>query len=125
MNYPDDLLYTKEHEWVRIEGELVTVGITHFAQNLLGDIVFVDIDTVGRILNTGDVFGTVEAVKTVSDLFTPLSGVVIELNPLLEKHPELLNTDTYDNGWIIKLRILNGNEIGSLLSSQEYQQIIF
>jgi glycine cleavage system H protein len=106
MNTPSELKYTKDHEWIKIEGNVATIGITDFAQGELGDIVYVDVDTVDDDLNGGDVFGSVEAVKTVSDLFLPISGKVIEFNSELEDQPELLNTDPYGNGWIIKLKLL-------------------
>lgn len=121
MNTPSELKYTKDHEWVRIEGNIATIGITDFAQSELGDIVFVDVDTVDDELSAGDVFGSVEAVKTVSDLFLPLSGKVVEFNPKIEDEPELLNTDPYGNGWIIKLDIGEGADTSQLLSAEQYQ----
>ena len=121
MNIPVELKYTKDHEWVRIEGNIATIGITDFAQSELGDIVFVDVDTVDDELSAGDVFGSVEAVKTVSDLFLPLSGKVVEFNPKIEDEPELLNTDPYGNGWIIKLDIGEGADTSQLLSAEQYQ----
>ena len=121
MNTPSELKYTKDHEWVRIEGNIVTIGITDFAQSELGDIVFVDVDTVDDELSAGDVFGSVEAVKTVSDLFLPLSGKVVEFNTKIEDEPELLNTDPYGNGWIIKLDIGEGADTSQLLSAEQYQ----
>lgn len=122
MNTPSELKYTKDHEWVRIEGNIATIGITDFAQGELGDIVFVDVDSVDDELASGDVFGSVEAVKTVSDLFLPLSGKVTEFNSDLEDQPELLNTDPYGKGWIIKLEIGEDAEIAELLSAEQYQE---
>ncbi|MCU7619163.1 glycine cleavage system protein GcvH [Chryseobacterium sp. PBS4-4] len=124
MNTPSELKYTKDHEWVKIEGNIATIGITDFAQGELGDIVYVDVDTVDDDINGGDVFGSVEAVKTVSDLFLPISGKVIEFNAALEDQPELLNTEPYGNGWIIKLEIADGADQSELLSAEEYQEII-
>ncbi len=122
MNTPVELKYTKDHEWVRIEGNIATVGITDFAQSELGDIVFVDVDSIDDELSAGDVFGSVEAVKTVSDLFLPLSGKVTEFNGELEDQPELLNTDPYGNGWIIKLELADGEDTSQLLSAEQYQE---
>lgn len=124
MNTPSELKYTKDHEWIKIEGNIATIGITDFAQGELGDIVYVDVDTVDDEINGGDVFGSVEAVKTVSDLFLPISGKVIEFNAALEDQPELLNTEPYGNGWIIKLEIAEGADQSELLSAEEYQAII-
>jgi glycine cleavage system H protein len=124
MNTPSELKYTKDHEWIKIEGNVATIGITDFAQGELGDIVYVDVDTVDDDLNGGDVFGSVEAVKTVSDLFLPISGKVIEFNSELEDQPELLNTDPYGNGWIIKLEVADGADQSELLSAEDYQAII-
>jgi len=124
MNIPAELKYTKDHEWVRIEGNIAVVGITDFAQGELGDIVFVDIDSVGDELNAGDVFGSVEAVKTVSDLYLPLSGKVVEFNEELESEPELVNTDPYGKGWIIKLEIAAGADQSELLSAEQYNEVI-
>lgn len=122
MNIPEDLKYTKEHEWVRIEGETATVGVTDFAQGELGDVVYVEVETEGETIAEGDVFGTVEAVKTVSDLFMPLSGEILEFNSELEGTPELVNQDPYRKGWMIKVNI---NDLGnSLLSAEEYKQLI-
>lgn len=121
MNTPAELKYTKDHEWVRIEGNVATIGITDFAQGELGDIVFVDVDTVDDDLNGGDVFGSVEAVKTVSDLYLPLSGKVTEFNAALEDAPELLNSDPYGEGWIINLEIADGADQSELLSAEDYQ----
>ena len=122
MNTPSELKYTKDHEWIKIEDNVATIGITDFAQGELGDIVFVDIDTVDDTLASGDVFGSVEAVKTVSDLFLPVAGTVIEFNSALEDQPELLNSDPYGEGWIIKLQLEEGADVSVLLSAQEYQE---
>lgn len=124
MSIPAELKYTKDHEWVRIEGNIAVVGITDFAQGELGDIVFVDIDSVGNELNAGDVFGSVEAVKTVSDLYLPISGKVVEFNEELEDEPELVNTDPYGRGWIIKLEIASGADQSELLSAEQYNEVI-
>ena len=124
MNTPSELKYTKDHEWVKIEGNIATIGITDFAQGELGDIVYVDVDTVDDDINGGEVFGSVEAVKTVSDLFLPISGKVTEFNSALEDQPELLNTDPYGDGWIIKLEIADDADQSELLSAEEYQAII-
>ena len=124
MSIPAELKYTKDHEWVRIEGNIAVVGITDFAQGELGDIVFVDIDSVGDELNAGDVFGSVEAVKTVSDLYLPISGKVVEFNEELEGEPELVNTDPYGRGWIIKLEIAAGADQSELLSADQYNEVI-
>ncbi|MFN3020995.1 glycine cleavage system protein GcvH [Chryseobacterium sp. TY3] len=124
MNTPAELKYTKDHEWVRFEDNVATIGITDFAQSELGDIVFVDVDTVDDDLAAGDVFGSVEAVKTVSDLFLPVEGTVIEFNEKLEDEPELLNSDPYGDGWIIKLQLKEGADLSSLLSAEDYQAIV-
>ena len=121
MNTPSELKYTKDHEWVKIEGNIATIGITDFAQGELGDIVFVDVDTVDDDLNSGEVFGSVEAVKTVSDLYLPISGKVIEFNEELENEPELLNSDPYGKGWIIKIELADGADQSELLSAEDYQ----
>ena len=122
MNTPSELKYTKDHEWVMIDGNIATIGITDFAQSELGDIVFVDVDSVDDELYSGDVFGSVEAVKTVSDLFSPLAGTVIEFNADLEDQPELLNSDPYGKGWIIKLDIGDSADTTELLSAEQYQE---
>jgi glycine cleavage system H protein len=122
MNIPTNLQYTKDHEWVKIEGTTATVGITDFAQSELGDIVYVDINTVGQEINHGEVFGTVEAVKTVSDLYMPLSGKVIELNSILEANPEKVNEDPYGEGWMVKVEMKGAPE--GLLSAAEYKELI-
>jgi glycine cleavage system H protein len=124
MNTPSELKYTKDHEWIKVEGETATIGITDYAQGELGDIVFVDVDTVDDDLNEGDVFGSVEAVKTVSDLFLPIPGTVLEVNAELEDQPELLNTDPYGKGWIIKLKVAENADFTQLLSAEQYQEIV-
>ena len=124
MNIPSNLKYTKDHEWVSIEGDLVTVGITDFAQKELGDIVYVEVETLDQTLDKDEVFGTVEAVKTVSDLFLPLSGEIIEFNDELETNPENVNADPYGKGWMVKIKIANTAEIEELLSSDAYRQLI-
>ena len=124
MNTPSELKYTKDHEWIKVEGDTATIGITDYAQGELGDIVFVDVDTVDEDLNEGDVFGSVEAVKAVSDLYLPVAGTVIEVNADLEDQPELLNTDPYGKGWIIKLKIADSADLSTLLSAEEYQEVV-
>ena len=124
MNIPASLKYTKDHEWVSIEGDIATVGITDFAQKELGDIVYVEVETLDQTLKQDEVFGTVEAVKTVSDLFLPLSGEVIEFNNSLESDPEMVNSDPYGKAWMIKIKISDPSEIESLLSSDAYKELI-
>ncbi len=124
MNFPENLHYTKDHEWVRIEGDEATVGITDFAQRELGDIVYVEIETVGQELEVGRVFGTVEAVKTVSDLFLPLSGSITEVNPKLNSNPELVNTDPYGEGWMAKMKINNSSDINTLMDAAAYEKLV-
>ncbi|MBQ0768237.1 MAG: glycine cleavage system protein GcvH [Bizionia sp.] len=124
MNIPSELKYTKDHEWVKVEGDVATVGITDFAQSELGDIVYVDIDTVDETLDIEEVFGSVEAVKTVSDLFLPLSGEIIEFNEALEDSPEKVNTDPYGDGWIIKIKFSDASQLEELLSDSDYKAII-
>ena len=124
MNIPDNLKYTKDHEWIRIEGKAATVGVTDFAQGELGDIVFLDITSMGRTLAAGEIFGTVEAVKTVSDLFMPISGKVIEVNSALEKNPEAVNKDPYGEGWMIRIELSNPAEAYELLTSENYRKQI-
>ena len=124
MSIPANLKYTKDHEWIKIEGNIATVGITDFAQGELGDIVYVDISSVGQSLNQHDVFGTVEAVKTVSDLFMPLSGKVTEFNKSLESGPEKVNSDPYGDGWMVKVEISNAAETSGLLSADQYKELI-
>ena len=124
MNTPSELKYTKDHEWIMIEGDVATVGITDFAQSELGDIVYVEVDTLDETLDAEEVFGTVEAVKTVSDLFLPLSGEIIEFNENLEDEPEKVNTDPYGDGWMIKLKISDASEVDNLLSADDYKALI-
>ena len=124
MNFPDNLKYSKDHEWVRVEGENALIGITAFAQGELGDIVFVDVDTEGETLDKDEVFGTIEAVKTVSDLFMPVSGEVLEFNAKLEDEPELINTDSYGDGWVVIISLADANELDNLLDSVSYQEML-
>lgn len=124
MNFPENLYYTPEHEWVKIDGNTAYIGITAFAQHELGDIVFVDIDCVGETITKNQVFGTVEAVKTVSDLFMPLTGEVLEFNKILEQQPELVNSDPYENGWMVKINIASIEEVKELLSVESYKNLI-
>lgn len=124
MNVPQNLLYTKEHEWILVEGSMATVGITHFAQSELGDIVFCDITSVGKSFASGEVFGSVEAVKTVSDLFIPISGTITEFNEALGNNPELVNNDPYGQGWMVKMSISNADELSNLLSAYAYSSLI-
>ena len=124
MSILANLKYTKDHEWVSLEGDIATVGITHFAQKELGDIVYVEVETLDQTLEKDEVFGTVEAVKTVSDLFLPLSGEIIEFNEAIESKPEIVNSDPYGEGWMIKIKISNSAEIDSLLSSESYKELI-
>ncbi|OAD46631.1 glycine cleavage system protein GcvH [Polaribacter atrinae] len=124
MNLPSELKYTKDHEWIKIEGEVATVGITEFAQGELGDIVYVDVDTLDDTVEEGEVFGSVEAVKTVSDLFMPLTGEVIEFNEDLEDEPELVNADPYGKGWMIKIKISDSSQINDLLDAAAYKELI-
>ncbi len=124
MSFPSNLRYTKDHEWISIEGNIATVGITAFAQSELGDIVYVDINTVGQPLNAEEVFGTVEAVKTVSDLFLPVAGTITEVNAALEKQPELVNNDPYGAGWMIKLTVNNPADVEKLLDATAYQTLV-
>jgi glycine cleavage system H protein len=124
MNVPGELKYTKDHEWIRIEGSLAYIGITDFAQGELGDIVFVEIETVGETLNKEDVFGTIEAVKTVSDLFMPLSGEILEVNALIGESPDVVNKDPYGKGWMVKIRIAEPSEATDLLSAEKYTALL-
>ena len=124
MNIPKELKYTKDHEWISIDGDIATVGITDFAQRELGDIVYVEIETIGEVLKADEVFGTVEAVKTVSDLFLPLSGEIVEFNENLEEQPELVNSDPYGAGWMIKIKINDPTELEQLLSDIDYAALI-
>ncbi len=125
MNFPADLRYTSEHEWLRItEGNIAVIGVTDFAQSELGDIVFVEIETVGQTLATNEIFGTVEAVKTVSDLFLPVAGKILEVNPALANSPELVNSDPYGEGWMVKVEVADLTEVEALMDSAAYQNII-
>ncbi len=124
MNIPEDLKYTKDHEWIKIENDIVTVGITDFAQGELGDIVYVDIETVDETFDQNEVFGSVEAVKTVSDLFMPLTGEIIEFNESLEDTPEKVNSDPYGDGWMIKIKISDNSQLDNLLDASAYKEII-
>ncbi len=124
MNFPENLRYTKEHEWVAVEGDVATVGITEFAQGELGDIVFVDINTIGKELSAEAVFGTVEAVKTVSDLFLPMSGTILEKNSSLDSQPELVNQDPYGDGWMVKIRISDPGQLNGLMDATAYKALI-
>jgi glycine cleavage system H protein len=124
MNYPSHLKYTKDHEWISIEGNTATIGITDFAQRELGDIVFIDINTIGKSLDAEAVFGTVEAVKTVSDLFLPIKGTIIEANPALESNPELVNTDPYGDGWMVKMTVENASDLDSLMNAEAYTALV-
>tara|TARA_B100001741_G_scaffold148071_1_gene122221 strand:+ start:167 stop:547 length:381 start_codon:yes stop_codon:yes gene_type:complete len=124
MNIPKELKYTEEHEWIRIDGNTATIGITDFAQGELGDIVYIDIDSIGNDLDGNEIFGTVEAVKTVSDLFMPIKGKVLEINSDIESTPEIVNEDPYGKGWIIKIEIHEDQDISNLLSDEEYRNLI-
>jgi glycine cleavage system H protein len=124
MNFPEQLKYTNEHEWIRLDGEFAYVGITDYAQEQLGDIVFVDIPSVGDTLAQGEVFGTIEVVKTISDLFLPVSGEIVEMNGSLEDNPELVNSEPYDKGWIIKIKPSDMSEFDSLLDASAYRNLI-
>ena len=124
MNVPANLKYTKEHEWIRLDGEMAIVGITDYAQSELGEIVFVEVETVGETLNEGEVFGTVEAVKTVSDLYLPVDGEILEFNQELESKPELINDDPYGKGWMVKVGVTNVAQLDTLLSAVEYEALI-
>jgi len=124
MNFPENLRYTKDHEWILIEGNTATVGITEYAQRELGDIVFVEVDTVGKPLESGAVFGTVEAVKTVSDLFIPINGTITELNPALSGSPELVNSDPYGEGWMIKMTLTDPSQVNDLMDATAYASLV-
>lgn len=124
MKFPEDLKYTPDHEWVRVDGDTVTVGITDFAQSELGDIVFVEIETEGEELDQEEVFGSVEAVKTVSDLFMPISGEVLELNPKIEESPEIINEDPYGEGWLIKIKMSDAAQLDELMEASAYQETV-
>ncbi|SUZ83909.1 uncharacterized protein METZ01_LOCUS36763 [marine metagenome] len=124
MNLPEELKYTEEHEWIKVDGNIATIGITDFAQGELGDIVYIEIDSIGNELNVSEIFGTVEAVKTVSDLFMPIKGTVLEINSNIESTPEIVNEDPYDKGWIIKIEIFENQDIENLLSADDYRKMI-
>ena len=124
MNFPEELRYTKDHEWISLNGNVATIGITDFAQHELGDIVYIDINTVGKPLASEEVFGTVEAVKTVSDLFLPVDGTITEINPLLEKQPELVNSDPYGDGWMIKMTVTNPAAVDALMDKDAYASLV-
>ena len=124
MNFPENLKYTKDHEWISVEGDVATVGITDFAQSELGDIVFVDISTQGESLNQNDVFGTVEAVKTVSDLYMPVSGEILEINSGLDSAPESVNSDAYGSGWMVKVKLSDASQVDALMSAADYKAMI-
>ena len=124
MTFPENLRYTKDHEWIRLEGDIATIGITDFAQKELGDIVYVEVETIGKTLAAETVFGTVEAVKTVSDLYLPVAGTIKELNPALASSPELVNTDPYNSGWMIKMKVDNPSEVDGLLDAAGYEAVV-
>ncbi len=124
MNFPENLRYTKDHEWVLLDGDIATIGITDFAQHELGDIVYIEIETKGKALGAEAIFGTVEAVKTVSDLFLPVSGTITELNPILESEPEKVNTDPYGDGWMIKMKVDNVADVSKLMDAEAYQKVV-
>lgn len=124
MQFPSDLKYSKEHEWVKVEGDTATIGITEFAQKELGDIIYVDIETLGEVIEQNGIFGSVEAVKTVSDLFMPIAGEIIEINALLADQPELVNSAPYGDGWMVKIKITDAYQVESLLDSEAYQALV-
>jgi glycine cleavage system H protein len=124
MNFPAELKYTKDHEWIKVEGNEAFIGITEFAQRELGDIVYIDITTVGQEISKEEVFGTVEAVKTVSDLFMPVNATVLEVNPILDSQPELVNTDPYGDGWMVKISLSDASEVEGLLSADDYAALV-
>ncbi len=124
MNIPENLLFSKDHEWIRVEGETGYIGITDFAQGELGDVVFIEIETLGETLGQGEVFGTIEAVKTVSDMFMPAGGEIIEVNPELENSPDLVNKDPYGKGWMIKIKLTDPSETATLLSAEDYKKLL-
>ncbi len=124
MNFPENLRYTKDHEWVLLDGDIAIIGITDFAQHELGDIVYVEIETKGKTLAAEAIFGTVEAVKTVSDLFLPVSGTITELNPILESEPEKVNSDPYGDGWMIKMKVDNIDDVGKLMDAEAYKKVV-
>jgi len=124
MQFPENLRYTKDHEWIKVEGNIATVGVTDFAQRELGDIVFVDVNTVGKALKANEIFGTVEAVKTVSDLYLPVDGTILEVNSALEGNPEYVNQDPYGQGWMIKMELNNAADVDALMDSAAYEQSV-
>jgi glycine cleavage system H protein len=124
MNVPENLKYTAEHEWIRVEGEEIVVGVTDFAQGELGDVVFIEIETEGETLSKGDTFGTIEAVKTVSDLYMPVDGEVVEVNPALEDAPEMVNSEPYEGGWMIRIKISDPSQLDDLTSAEDYRTLI-
>lgn len=124
MNFPDNVKYTKDHEWISLEGNVATIGVTDFAQRELGDIVFVDISSVGNAMAAHEIFGTIEAVKTVSDLFLPMSGTITEVNPALENNPELVNSDPYGEGWMVKMTVDNTADFDALLDAAAYEGLV-
>lgn len=124
MNLPENLRYTKDHEWIRVEGDEAIIGITDFAQHELGDIVYVEVESVGKQLNAGEIFGTVEAVKTVSDLYLPVAGTVTEVNPKLNQNPDLVNTDPYGEGWMVRMKFNEADDIDALMDAQGYQKLV-
>ncbi|MEO7315940.1 MAG: glycine cleavage system protein GcvH [Ginsengibacter sp.] len=124
MNFPENLRYTKDHEWISLEGDVATIGITDFAQHELGDIVYVEVETVGQELEADAIFGTVEAVKTVSDLFLPVSGTITEVNALLESEPEKVNTDPFGDGWMVKMTVKNIEEVAKLMDAEAYKSLV-
>lgn len=124
MNFPENLRYTKDHEWILLDGDIATIGITDYAQHELGDIVYVEIETKGKPLAAEAIFGTVEAVKTVSDLFLPVAGTIIELNPILDKEPEKVNSDPYGEGWMIKMKVDNPDDVSKLMDAEAYQKVV-
>jgi glycine cleavage system H protein len=124
MNVPEDLKYTKDHEWIKVDGDIATVGITDYAQNELGDIVYIEVNTVGETLEQEETFGTIEAVKTVSDLFMPISGEIIEFNEELESNPEIVNKEPYSGGWIVKIKLSDASEVDGLLDANAYKDTL-
>jgi glycine cleavage system H protein len=124
MNFPDSLRYTKDHEWIRLEGDVAVIGITDFAQHELGDIVYVEIETIGQELQAGAVFGTVEAVKTVSDLYLPVTGSILEVNPKLNGNPELVNSDPYGDGWMVRMKVSDMADVEALMDANAYQSLV-
>jgi len=124
MDIKENLKYTEDHEWLRVEGEFAYIGVSDYAQSQLGDVVFVEVETVGETLDKGEALGTIEAVKTVSDIFMPVSGEVLELNPILESNPEIINKDPYGEGWVVKIKIVNPAELGELMDAAQYKTLI-